>query len=402
MAANFKGGEQSNAVHAGEAPDPSTGASAPNIVMSSTFVVDAPAGFSAHDLNEDSPYLYARWGNPNVKMLEDKIATLQGMEAGAGFASGMAAASAIFTTFLSAGDHCIVSDISYAGVAELVRDTLPRFGIEVSLANMSDPEAVAQAMRPNTRLVHTETPVNPITRLTDLAAVSRIAHGGGALVSCDATFQSPIGWDATRLGVDLVMHSATKYIGGHGDAVGGIVLARRALIKQMVTEATIHSGGVMSPFNAWLIARGAATLPLRMRAHQEGAMAVATWLEADPRVERVFYPGLPSHPQHGLAQRQMTNTSGMLAFQVGNRSDGDRIAAQMIERLQMVHYAVSLGHHRSLIFWMPTDDLLATSFRLDPQGEAAYRAFAGDGIFRLSIGLEDAEDIIADLDRALG
>ena len=395
-------GLQTVAVHAGEAPDPATGASAPPIHMSSTFCVEAPAGFSAHDLGPDSPYLYARWSNPTVDMLEGKIAALDGAEACLATASGMAAATAIFFTFLSAGDHVVVSDVSYAGVAELARDTLPRMGIEVSLVDLSDPANLANAMRENTKLVHAESPVNPITRLTDLAAVAKIAHAGGALLSCDCTFASPIGQRATELGVDLVMHSATKYIGGHGDAVGGTVSGRADLIKRMRIEAGIHHGGIMSPFNAWLIARGAATLPLRMRAHQEGALKVAEWLEAHAGVTRVLYPGLASHPQHDLAKRQMKNTSGMIAFQVGDAARGRALAERMIEKLEMVHYAVSLGHHRSLIFWMDTAGLLASSFRLEGAQAEAYRAFAGDGIFRLSSGLEDAEDIIADLARALG
>ena len=395
-------GLQTVAVHAGEAPDPATGASAPPIHMSSTFCVDAPAGFSAHDLGPDSPYLYARWSNPTVDMLEGKIAALDGAEACLATASGMAAASAILFTFLSAGDHVVVSDVSYAGVAELARDTLPRMGIEVSLVDLSDPANLANAMRENTKLVHAESPVNPITRLTDLAAVAKIAHEGGALLSCDCTFASPIGQRAIELGVDLVMHSATKYIGGHGDAVGGTVSGRADLIKRMRIEAGIHHGGIMSPFNAWLIARGAATLPLRMRAHQEGALKVAEWLEAHAGVTRVLYPGLASHPQHDLAKRQMKNTSGMIAFQVGDAARGRALAERMIEKLEMVHYAVSLGHHRSLIFWMDTTGLLASSFRLEGAQAEAYRAYADDGIFRLSIGLEDAEDIIADLARALG
>ena len=395
-------GPQTIAIHAGESPDPVNGASAPALHMSSTFVVDAPAGFSAHDLGPDSPFLYARWDNPTVKMLETKIAALDGAEAAIALASGMAAASAIFMTFLSAGDHVIVSDVSYAGVAELVRDTLPRLGIAVSLVDLSDLEAVAAAIRPETRLIHSESPVNPITRLADLAGLARLAHGAGALLSCDATFASPLGQPAIALGVDLVMHSATKYIGGHGDALGGTVSGRADLIKRIRIEAAIHHGGVMSPFNAWLIARGASTLPLRMRAHQEGARTVARWLERLPGVTRVLYPGLPSHPQHDLALRQMTNTSGMIAFQVGSADRGRVLAQAMIERLQMVHYAVSLGHHRSLIFWMETEALLASSFRLSGSSSDAYRAFAGDGVFRLSVGLEDAPDIIADLGQVLG
>lgn len=394
-------GIQTTAIHAGEAPDPATGASAPPLHMSSTFVVDQPAGFSAHDMGDDAPWLYARWGNPTVDLLERKIAALEGTEAAPCTASGMAAATAIFLTFLSAGDHAVISDVSYAGVAELARDTLPRLGIEVTPVDLSDPANLSAALRPNTRLVHAETPVNPINRLTDLKAISRLTHEAGALLSCDATFASPLGQDCAALGVDLIMHSATKYIGGHGDAVGGVVAGRAELIARMRAEAAIHHGGVMSPFNAWLIARGAATLPLRMRAHAAGAMAVAEWLETRKSVTRVIYPGLKSHPQHDLARRQMTNMTGMIAFQVGSTHASEALAGDMIDRLRVIHHAVSLGHHRSLIFWMGTDALMQSSFRLGPAQEASYRAFAGDGIFRLSIGLEDAADLIADLEQVL-
>lgn len=399
---NAPRGLMTTAIHSGEGPDPTTGASAPPLHMSSTFVTDQVAGFSAHDLEEDTPFLYARWANPNVRSLEAKISALEGTQDCLCTASGMAAATAIFLTFLSAGDHTIVSDVSYAGVAELARDTLPRLGIEVSLVDMSDLEAVAAAIRPNTKLVHTESPVNPIGRLTDLAAVSKIAHDAGALVSCDATFASPLGQDHAALGIDLVMHSVTKYIGGHGDAVGGAVAGRKDLIAQMRHEASIHHGGILSPFNAWLIARGLSLLPLRMKAHEAGAQAVAEWLEDQSSVTKVIYPELKSHPQYDLAQRQMTNTSGMISFQVGDRETAEAMAQRMIEKLEVIHYAVSLGHHRTLIFWMGTEALMETSFRLEGAQLESYRAFAGDGIFRLSVGLEDAEDIIADLAQVLG
>jgi cystathionine beta-lyase/cystathionine gamma-synthase len=399
--ANSKFGLMTTAIHAGEAPDPSTGASAPALHMSSTFVTDQVAGFSAHDLEDDGKFLYARWGNPTVQMLEQKMAALEGVEDCICLASGMAAATAIFLTFLSAGDHVVVSDVSYAGVAELARDTLPRFGIEVSLVDMSNLVAVAAAVRPGTKLVHTESPVNPIGRLTDLAAVCKLAHDAGALVSCDATFASPLGQNSAALGIDVIMHSVTKYVGGHGDAVGGALAGRKDLISRIRGESAIHHGGVISPFNAWLVARGLSLLPLRMQAHQSGAQAVAEWLEAQPQVARVIYPGLPSHPQYALAQKQMTNTSGMISFQVGDAATGRRIAQQMIDRLEIVHYAVSLGHHRSLIFWMETQGLMDTSFRLTGAQLDSYKSFGGDGVFRMSVGLEDPEDIIRDLAGAL-
>ena len=401
MKRNSEHGIRTIAIHAGEKPHEGSRASAPDITMSSTFMMDGPAGFSAHDLDENSPYLYARWANPTVRMLEEKLAALEGTEAAAAYASGMGAASAIFMTFLSTGDHCIVSDVCYAGVSELARDTLPRLGIEVSRVNLSDLGALEAAIRPNTKLIHAETPVNPLIRLTDLRAVADLAHEAGALLSCDSTFASPIGCRPAEFGVDLVMHSLTKYVGGHGDALGGIVCARAELVRQLMIEATVHGGGTLSPFNAWLIARGAATLPLRMRAHQEAALKIAAFLEDHPRVTRVLYPGLASHPQAELAKAQMSNFSGMLSFQVGDRARGDAIAQKMVDELEVVHYAVSLGHTRSLAVWMATEDLFASSFPLEGANADAYRDFAGDGLFRLSVGLEDPDDIIADLDRVL-
>ncbi|MDE2981939.1 MAG: aminotransferase class I/II-fold pyridoxal phosphate-dependent enzyme [Gemmatimonadota bacterium] len=388
------------AVHAGESPDPATGASAPNLVMSSTFVTRDAAGFSAHDLDEESGFLYTRWSNPTVAQLEAKLCALEGAEACLCFGSGMAAATGLLLSLLASGDHIVMSDTNYAGVAELGRDTLPRIGIGVSFVDTSDPRNVEAAIRPETRLIWLETPANPICRLTDLAAVARVAAAHpGVRIAVDSTFATPVATRPLELGAHYVMHSLTKYIGGHGDAVGGAVLGSREDIAALRLEAGIHYGGVLSPFNAWLIMRGAATLPIRMKAHEENALAVARFLESHPRVTRVMYPGLPSHPQHGLARRQMDNFSGMLTFQAG---DGPQLAERMARELRVIHYAVSLGHHRSLVFWMDTPSLMETSFRLDGAQLESYRAYAGDGIFRMSVGLEDPDDLCEDLERVLG
>ncbi len=392
-------GMQTKAVHAGEAPDPATGASSPNLVMSSAFVVHEPLSFSARNMPEDMPYLYTRWANPTVRQLEDKLAALEGAEACLALGSGMAATTAVLLGTLSQGDHVILSDVAYAGTAELGRDTLPRFGIEVTSVDTSQPDDIARAMRPNTRLVWVETPANPIMRLTDIAAAAEVAHAGGARLVVDSTFATPIATRPLALGADFVVHSLTKYIGGHGDAVGGAVLGAAQAMSALNVEARIHHGGVLSPFNAWLIMRGAATLPLRMRAHQENALALARFLEAHPRVEGVLYPGLPSHPQHELALRQMDNFSGMIAVRV---QDGAALAARMMKELRVFHYAVSLGHHRSLIYWLDTDDLVRSSFRLSGAALESYRRYAGDGVFRISAGLEDVEDLCVDLERVLG
>ncbi len=393
-------GLQTIAVHAGEPPDPTTGASAPNLVMSSTYVTNPAAGFSAHDLDEDSGFIYTRWSNPTVRQLERKLCALEGAEACLCFGSGMAAASGLLLSVLSAGDHLILTDTNYAGVAEVGRDTLPRLGVEVSLVDTSDPQHIADAVQPNTKLIWLETPANPIMRLTDLDAAAQVAQAHPSLrVAVDSTFATPVATRPLDHGVDYVMHSLTKYIGGHGDAVGGAVLGARDDITALRLEAGIHYGGALSPFNAWLIMRGAATLPLRMRAHEESATTVARFLEDHPKVMRVMYPGLPSHPQHELAKRQMNNFSGMLTFQVEN---GPALADRMASELQIIHYAVSLGHHRSLIFWMDTASLMATSFRLEGHQLESYRAYAGKGMFRLSVGLESGEDLCADLERVLG
>jgi methionine-gamma-lyase len=368
--------------------------------MSSTFAPEAVTGFSARNRMGYEGFIYARQSNPTVRQLEEKLTALEGGEAAQAFGSGMAASHALIAGRLSKGDHLIISDSNYVGTAELVRDSLPRFGIEVSLADTSDLDEVASKIRPQTRMLWIETPANPIMRLSDIAQLSDLAHRAGVRdVVVDSTFASPIATRPLELGADFVVHSLTKYIGGHGDAMGGAVIGRKQDLDALNLEATVHYGGVLSPFNAWLILRGAATLPLRMRAHEENALFVAKFLEKHKRIKRVLYPGLASHPQHELAQRQMRNFSGMMTFQP--EGDGAEIAKNMIERFEVVHYAVSLGHHRSLIYWIPTDALMASSFKLEGIALKRYRAFAGDGVFRFSAGIEDGQDICTDLEKAL-
>jgi cystathionine beta-lyase/cystathionine gamma-synthase len=391
---------RTTAIHAGEALDPVTRASSPNLVMSATFAPTEVAGFSALNRAGYEGYTYARVSNPTVRQLEDKLAALEGGQAALCFASGMAASHALLAGRLSAGDHLVISDTNYVGTAELVRDSLPRWGIEATYVDTSDATAVAGAIRPATRMVWIETPANPIMRLTDIAEIAKLAHQAGVRdVVVDSTFATPVATRPLALGADFVVHSLTKYIGGHGDAMGGAVIGAKAELDALNLEATVHYGGVLSPFNAWLILRGAATLPIRMKAHAETALAVARFLEGHPKVARVLYPGLASHPQHDLALRQMGNFSGMMSFQT--HEDGGDVAKRMIERFEVIHYAVSLGHHRSLIYWIPTKALMQSTFRLSAHAEQRYRAFAGDGVFRLSVGLEDPEDLCAELDRVL-
>ncbi len=392
-------GVRTKAIHAGEQPDPTTGASAPNLVMSTTFLADPDANFSVENLEADAPYFYTRWGNPTVHQLEQKLCALEGAEAAVAFGSGMAAISALFFHRLRSGDHLVISDVTYAAAAEMTNELLPGLGIKITKVDMSDLDAVAAAITPGTKLVYAETPCNPILRLTDIHAVAELAHQAGALLAVDSTFATPLATRPLMLGADFVLHSLTKYIGGHGDALGGVVLGQASEIETMRQKVAIRTGGILSPFNAWLIMRGMATLPLRMRAHEENALQVANFLENHAKVKRVIYPGLPSHPQFALAQKQMKNFSGMLTFQVEN---GPAMARQLAQRLKVFHYAVSLGHHRSLLFYMPTADLQASSFRLAPKQFASLQAYAGEGIFRVSIGIEDADDLREDLAQALG
>lgn len=395
---SFRPGIQTAAVHAGERPDPATGASAPAIVMSTTFLADPEASFSSENVTAETPFVYTRWGNPTVTQLQAKLATLEGAEACLAFGSGMAAITALLIHRLKAGDHLVLGDVTYAGLAELSRDLLPRMGIQVSHIDTSDLAAVRAAINSRTRLVYIETPCNPILRLTDIAAVVQLAHAAGAEVAVDSTFATPVGTRPLALGADYVVHSLTKYLGGHGDAVGGALLGPGEVLADLHKRVAIRTGGILSPFNAWLILRGLATFPLRMRAHEEGALRVAAFLEEHSKIRRVVYPGLPSHPQHELARRQMQNFSGMLTFQM---EDGRAAARTFAENLQIIHYAVSLGHHRSLLFYLPTDEMQETSFHLAGEQLSSYRAYAGDGLFRLSVGIEDPDDLCRDLELAL-
>jgi cystathionine beta-lyase/cystathionine gamma-synthase len=393
-----KRGIQTQAIHAGEVPDPVTGASAPNLVMSSTFVVDEEVSFSANNLTEEAPFVYTRWSNPTTQQLEEKLAVLEQAEACIAFASGMAATTAVLLNHLSKGDHLVISNTNYPGTAEFARDTLTRFGIEVTPVDSSELDNVSDAIQTNTRMIWIETPSNPLLRITDIEATAAIARQQNALLVVDSTFATPIATRPILLGADLVVHSLTKYIGGHGDSMGGSVCGKQSLIGELRGESLVHYGGVISPFNAWLIMRGMATLPIRMRCHEENALALADFLETHANVEKVFYPGLKSHPQHKLASRQMDNFSGMVSFRC---SEPKQTAERMMKLLEVIHYAVSLGHHRSLVYLMQTRDLIESSYRLKGRELDKYQDSAGEGIFRLSVGLEDVSDLIADLERVL-
>ncbi len=389
------------ALHSGSAR-PEIGAPVTIPLVSATSFYTAPdaVGFSASDMTDATPYFYARWGNPTVDLLERRLAAL---EEGAGtvcFASGMAAVAALFLSRMKSGDHLVLSDVCYAGVAEFALHSLPRFGIEVSAVDTSDPRQVANALRPETRLVHIETPANPTLKLSDIKAIAVLAHQSGAELSVDSTIATPVATQPITLGADYVVHSLTKYICGHGDALGGAVVAsNRERLNDLRQGALIHHGAALNPFAAWLIARGLETLPARMRIHEENARVVAEFLQSHPKVGAVHWPGLNSHPQAALARRQMCNFSGLLAFTA--KADGSSLARLLAERLRIFAYAVSLGKTKSLLFYLPTDDILRTSFRFGADAAASYRSLAGDGVFRVSVGLEHPQDLIRDLDQAL-
>lgn len=399
MCADFSDkGIKTAAIHAGEDKQTGSTSSAPDLVMSSTFHVDEEVSFSANKLDSDVPYVYTRWANPTTDQLEAKLAALEKAEACIAFASGMAATTGLLLGHLSQGDQLVMCNTNYPGTAEVARHTLTRFGIGMTPVDAGNPANVANAMRDETRMVWIETPSNPLLNISDIAAIADIAHAHDALLVVDSTFATPVATRPIELGADLVVHSLTKYIGGHGDAMGGSICGAEKLLAPLRTEALSHFGGVISPFNSWLIMRGMATLPLRMREHEANALAVARYLQDHPRVETVIYPGLESHPQHELAARQMDNFSGMVSFRVANAPD---VAARMMAELEIIHYAVSLGHHRSLIYLLRTEDLAESSYGLAGADLEQYKDVAGEGLFRFSVGLEDPEDIIADLDRVL-
>ncbi|MGB0909652.1 MAG: trans-sulfuration enzyme family protein, partial [Nitrospirales bacterium] len=297
------------------------------------------------------------------------------------------------------GNGVVVSNVTYAATAEIINDMLPRQGIKVTKVNSSDLSEVERAVKPTTKLVFIETPCNPILRMSNIPEIARIADRVGAELAVDSTLATPIATQPLKLGADYVIHSLTKYLCGHGDAIGGAIIGGRKKLEALRQQFAIRNGGVLSPFNAWLIMRGIATLPLRMHAHQEGAMKVACFLQDHKKVSQVGYPGLPSFPDFELARTQMKNFSGLLTFQLKNHRAST--VERLCRNLRIFHYAVSLGHHRSLMFYLPTEQLQNSSFQLSKKALQGYRKYAGDGIFRVSVGLEDPEDLCEDLDHAL-
>lgn len=366
------------AVHSGLAVDSSTGAVTPPIHLSTTFERDPDGNYS-------KGFLYTRIENPNRSALETAMAELEGGEAAAAFSSGMAGAAAVFTA-LTPGDHVLAPTDVYHGTAQLLGYQMTRWGLDIEFIHMGDLDAVRAKMRPDTRLVWTETPSNPLLKVTDLSAVAALAGAVGAVSVCDSTWATPVLQRPLLLGYDLVVHASTKYLGGHGDVQGGLVVAAKAEgFFERVRDIQANGGSVPSPFDSWLVRRGIRTLPLRMRAHCAGAAAVADFLNGHANVSAVHYPGLPHHPGHEIAARQMSGFGGMVSFQVNGGADA---AMSVAASATLFTRATSLGGTESLI-----------EHRASMEGEGTTTP---DDLLRLSIGLEHPDDLIADLEGALG
>lgn len=378
------------AVHAGNAIDAGSGAIRTPIIMANSYALpDDPASISWSDV--DTP-LYTRNSGANQKSLQAKLAALEGGDDAVVLASGVAAIHAVIFGHLRSGDHVVVADVTYEATWRLYAELLPeRYGIEATFVDASDVDAVRAAMRPTTKLVQVETIANPTTKVTDVAALAAIAHEVGALLVVDSTFTPPPLYRPLADGADLVIHSLTKYVNGHGDAMGGAVIGSRELIRPLKADAQVDVGGIISPFNAWLIQRGSITLPLRLRQHLESAQRIAEFLEVDPRVAFVAYPGLASHAQHALATRQFGGRGygAVMAFAVDGDADTQN---RFVAALRVITSAVSLGHDESLIVHVGTDG---------PRVAAYPEHFRRLGHLRFSVGLEDADDLVNDLRAAL-
>lgn len=384
-------GFATRAVHAGDEMNASRAVATPVYQTSAFRFASADEG-AAMFAGAAPGDVYTRWSNPNSSELEAKIASLEGAEEGLAAASGMAAISAVVLSCVAAGEHAVVDAAVYSATYTLFSVQLRRYGVEATFLDTGDTAAVAAALRPSTRLIYTESPGNPTLKIVDLAALARLARERGITTVCDNTFATPVLQRPIELGIDAVVHSATKYLGGHGDAIAGVAAGPRWLIQRAKTMILRDFGGVISPLTAYLVARGVATLPLRVERHCANALAVARFLQDHPAVERVAYPGLPSHPRHAVAKRQMTGFGGMIAFDVRG---GLAAGRALMDAVRLCTLAVSLGDVRTLICHP------ASMTHSTVSAAARHAAGISDGLVRLSVGIEDAEDLIADLDQAL-
>jgi O-succinylhomoserine sulfhydrylase len=362
------------------------------LFLTSSFRFESAAQAAARFADQEPGYVYSRFSNPTVSMFQDRLAALEGAEACVATASGMSAILATVMGLLSGGDHIVCSRGVFGATVQLLTTILPRFGVEVSFVSPTDPAEWKAAMKPNTRLLFVETPSNPLTEISDIAALAEVARGGGAWLAVDNCFCTPALQRPLELGADLIIHSATKYLDGHGRVLGGAVLGRRELVADGVFKFLRTAGPTLSAFNAWVFLKGLETLRLRMEAHSANALEVARWLESRPGVERVFYPGLPSHPQHALAKAQQRAGGGIVSFQVRG---GREAAWGVIDATRMISITANLGDTKSTI----THPASTTHGRISPEARAA--AGITDGLVRVAVGLEAVDDIKADLARGL-
>jgi methionine-gamma-lyase len=380
------------AVHAGESPCPATGALDTPIYQSTTFVSTDSDEMAAVYGEQKFGYMYTRYGNPTIRALEEKVAALEGGEAALAFSTGMAAISSAILGYVKAGDHVVAARSLYGAAYNFLNTQLPRLGASTTFVPSSRVEDFEKAIQPNTRLIYFETPSNPVLAIVDIAALAQMAKARGVPTMIDNTFASPALQRPIPLGVTVSVHSATKYLCGHGDAMGGMVIGPKDYISHLIHEVIRDFGGVISPFNAWLILRGIRTLHLRMPAHCSNAQKVAEFLAQHPRVERVNYPGLPSHPGHEIARKQMSAFGAMISFEVKGGYEGGK---KVMDRVKIFARAASLGDTRSLIVHSAS-----TSHRAVPRDQRLAIGIT-DGLVRLSVGVEAVEDLVADLDQAL-
>ncbi|MCP3904115.1 MAG: PLP-dependent transferase [Planctomycetes bacterium] len=364
----------------------------PPIYQTSTFAFDNTEQGAKLFAGDAQGYIYSRMGNPTVEALEKSVAALEGGYAGLACGSGMAAIHTTFAALLSAGDHLVCSDAVYGPTCTLLETVLSRFGIDCTFVDASDVSAIEEAMRPETKFVFVETPGNPTLVISDLEAVGRVAHAHGALLVVDNTFMTPILQQPFSFGADVVIHSLTKFLNGHADVVGGMIVVKDEQQRQTFRRTLNHLGGVLPPFESFLVHRGIKTLAIRMRQHCESALQVARFLEQHPAVEWIRYPGLPSHPQHEIACRQMTGHGGMISFGLNGGLEAGR---RMMNAVKLCGLAVSLGGVESLV------QHPASMTHASMGAEARRRANITDGLVRLSVGIEGVHDIIEDLDQAM-
>jgi cystathionine beta-lyase/cystathionine gamma-synthase len=370
------------AIHAGNEPDAATGAVSVPIYQTSTY---AQEGLGKH-----KGFEYARTQNPTRLALERNIAALENARFGYAFASGMSAIDAVLK-LVKAGEHVVLGDNTYGGTYRLFSRILSNYGVEFDLADTSNISDVEKAFRPNTKMVFVETPTNPVMTVTDLRAVADIAHANGAKVVCDNTFMSPYFQKPIDFGVDIVVHSTTKYLNGHSDSVGGFVALNDETDAEWIKFVQNGIGAILSPFDSFLVLRGTKTLAVRMEAHDKNGRVVANFLAEHPSVQKVYYPGLVSHPQHELAKQQQTGFGGMVSFETGSLDN----AKKVLEGVKLCTLGESLGGVESLISHP------ATMTHASVPSETRDRLGITDGLVRISVGIEDVEDIIQDLDQAL-